>query len=277
MKWGDIKIFYKLIIITILILIAIISLYPFIYLILLSLAKFENSFKIIAWPVNFEIVNYVNVFKKVDLLHFYRNSIIVAIMTVTINILVGAPAAYAFARFKFYFKEVLYVVFLLGVMIPGQAIVIPLFLNLKALNLLNNYLTLGIVYPTIGLAFTIFIMRSFFENLQQDIIDAAIVDGCDQYKIFWKIALPLSRPALVSIVLFQFIWAWDEYLLAFTFLNDESMMTIPAGLAKLQGEYFTDYPVLGAALVLSSLGIIIVFLLTQRHFIKGLTEGAVKG
>jgi ABC-type glycerol-3-phosphate transport system permease component len=133
-----------------------------------------------------------------------------------------------------------------------------------------------LVYPSIGLAFTIFVLRGFFNSFSQEILDAAVIDGAGPYRVFWQIVMPLSRPVLSSVALFQLIWAWDEFLLAFTFINDEKMMTLPAGLSRMQGEYFTNYPVLGAALVLSCIPIIIFYLAAQQQFISGLTAGALK-
>jgi raffinose/stachyose/melibiose transport system permease protein len=276
MELRDLSLFHKVVIWSVIISVTIITVFPFLYLLSLSLSEFSDTFKIICWPLHFKLDNYVEVFQTIGIVHFYRNSIIVALTTVLVNLLLGAPAAYVFARYSNRGTEILYYIFLLGLMIPQQSIVIPLFNNLKLLHLLNNYLTLGLVYPSIGLAFTIFVLRSFFKSFSQEILDAAVIDGSGPYRVFWQIVIPLSRPVLSSVALFQLIWAWDEFLLAFTFINDEKMMTLPAGLSRLQGEYFTNYPVLGAALVLSCIPIIIFYLAAQQQFISGLTAGALK-
>jgi raffinose/stachyose/melibiose transport system permease protein len=252
------------------------ALIPFLYLASLSLAEFQDTFRIFFWPVNFRFDNFPKAWQAIGSGNYFFNSIWVAFMSVALSIFLGAPAAYAFARFDFRGSGLVYNLFLLSLTLPTQALVVPLFINLKELRLLNNTFALGLVYPALGLAFAIFILRGFFETLPGELADAAVIDGCTPLQCFWKVMLPLPRPAIASVATFQFIWSWDEFLMAFTFINDDLKMTLPAGIARLHGEYFTDYPVLGAALVLSSIPVILFYLSAQRQFIKGITAGAFK-
>jgi len=253
-----------------------ISVIPFLYLLALSLSKYEDAFSVLIIPKGFIWNNYVEAWKTLGVNIYYKNSIIVSVTSLIINIIIGSMAAYGFARFMFRFKEIAYTIFLFGFMIPSQALIIPLFINLRTLHLLNSYFTLILVYPSLGLAFTIFVMRSFFATLPKELTEAAKIEGCTEFQTFWKIMMPLAKPGMAAVSLFQFIWFWDEFLLAITFITDKKKLTLPAGLASLHGEYFINYPVLSAGLVIAIIPVIIIFLIVQRHFVEGLTMGALK-
>lgn len=256
--------------------VACVTLAPFAYLISLSLSTYEDTFRVFLWPRGFHWENYATAWNSVNLGVYFRNSGIVTVTALAINLTVGTMAAYALARLTIPYKEGIFAIFLAGLILSGETLLIPLFLNLQLIGALNQWWTLPVVYATIGLPFTIFMMRAFFETLPREIVEAAEIDGCNPLQTFAFVMVPLSRAALVTITLFQFVWFWDEFILAISLVTTRSLHTLPAGLASLQGEYFTDYPVLAAALVLTILPVVVVFVFTQRQLIRGITSGAVK-
>jgi ABC-type glycerol-3-phosphate transport system permease component len=249
---------------------------PFMYFISLSLSKFADTYNIFLWPTSFKLENYVEAWNTVNLGVHFRNSIYVTGLALLLNLSLGSMAAYTIARFKFPLREPLYNLFLAGLILSSESLLIPLFLNTKAFGILNQWWTLPIIYATLGLPFTIFVLRAFFETLPSELLDAASIDGCNAFQTFRHIMLPLSRPALLTVGLFQFVWYWDEFILAVSLITKNELRTLTAGLAKLYGEYFIDYPVLAAALVLTVIPVIIVYILTQRQLIRGMTMGALK-
>jgi ABC-type glycerol-3-phosphate transport system permease component len=249
---------------------------PFLYLISLSLSTYADTYNVLLWPRGFHWRNYLDAWQTVKLGLYARNSIYVTALALIINLAFGSMAAYGLARYKFPLREPLYNLFVAGLILSGETLLVPLFLNLKQFGMLDHWWTLPVVYATIGFPFTVFNMRAFFETLPSELIDSAQMDGCNAVQAFAYVMLPLSRSALVTTALFQFVWFWDDFILAFTLISSQGLQTIPAGLANLRGEYFTNYPVLAAALTLTTIPIILVFVLTQRQLIRGMTGGAIK-
>jgi len=172
--------------------------------------------------------------------------------------------------------------FLAGLMIPVQLSIVPLFFELRALGLLNSRLGLVLVYTANGLPFAIFILAGFFKSLPRSLYEAAVVDGCSEASAFWRVLLPLAKPGLVTVAIFQFIGIWKEYFFAFMFTSGDagaSVRTLPLGLANLSitSQYRSDYGMLFAGLVIVTVPILIVFIALQKHLVKGVTAGALKG
>ena len=276
MRWKHVPLPMKALLMLIMVMVAFVTLAPFSYLVALSLSSYADTFRVFLWPRGFHWENYVEAWNTVNLARYFRNSAYVTLVALAINLSVGTMAAYALARFRLPFREVIFAVFLAGLILSGETLLIPLFLNLQLFGFLNQWWTLPLVYATIGLPFTIFMLRAFFETLPRELIEAAEIDGCNAVQTFVYVMVPLSRSALVTVTLFQFVWFWDEFILAISLVTSRSLRTLPAGLAALQGEYFTNYPVLAAALTLTIVPVVIVFVLTQRQLIRGITSGAVK-
>jgi len=276
MRWKEIPFFIRLPIFILMLFLAFLTIAPFMYFISLSLSKFADTYNIFLWPTSFEIHNYVEAWNTVNLGIHYRNSLYVTFLALVFNLSLGSLAAYAMARYDFPLREPIYNFFLAGLILSSESLLIPLFLNAKVFGILNKWWTLPVIYATLGLPFTIFVLRAFFETLPSELIDAATVDGCNAIQTFCYVMLPLSRSALLTVGLFQFVWFWDEFILAISLVTNNELRTLTAGLAKLHGEYFIDYPVLAAALVLTVIPVIIVYILTQRQLIRGMTMGAMK-
>lgn len=255
----------------------IVCLAPLMYLISISLSTFADSFDALLVPRHVVWQNYVKAWNTAKLSTAYKNSVIIVFSTMLINITAGALAAYAFARFGSLSKEVIFYIFLLCLFLPGVANIIPLFINLNKLGLLNTREGLIFPYAALGLPFTIIVLRGFFEAIPLELEEAAKIDGATSSQIFLRIIVPLAKPAFITVALFQFIGWWNELTYAVTFIKDEALLPIPPALLVLQGQYYVDYPVLFAALSLSMIPLIVLYLVFQKYFQKGLTFGALKG
>jgi raffinose/stachyose/melibiose transport system permease protein len=258
------------------ILLAMITLAPFLYFISLSLSSYADTYNVFLWPKGFEWQNYVQAWQNINVGIHYRNSLYVTALALTLNLLIGAMAAYAFARLRIIGKEYLFNLFIAGLILSGESLLIPLYISARSFDILNKWWTLPIVYTAIGLPFTILILRAFYETIPSEIVDAAIIDGCSTFQLFRLIMLPLSKSALLTAGLFQFVWIWDEFILAISLVTDEKLKTLPGALAKFMGEYFIDYPVLAAAMVVILIPVLVVYILTQKQLVRGMTMGAIK-
>ncbi len=213
---------------------------------------------------------------------YFVNSVVVTFGSVVLIVGLGALAAYAIARFRIAGGKILFWLFLAGLTLPAQLAIVPLFFEMRAAGLLNTRLGLTLVYAANGLPFAVFVLSAFFRSLPRSLHEAAIIDGCGEFAAFWRVMLPLARPGLVTVAIFQFIGVWKEYFFAFMLTGGDAAgaaKTLPLGLANLAitSQYHSDYGVLFAGLVLVTVPILLVYLLLQRHIVKGVTAGALKG
>jgi len=253
------------------------SIGPGLYLVSLSLMDNQQIFsgRVIAWPIHPE--NYPIAWEATKIGLLYWNSVFISTVSMVTTVILSALAGYGLGRIQFAGRRFIYGLILVGLTIPLQIALIPLFINLKALNLLNTPLALIGPYTGFGLAFGTFIMKGFLEKLPRELEEAARVDGAGDFRIFWQIMLPLTRPALATIAIFLFLQNWNEFLFALTFITEEARRTLPTGIyALISTEFYGNYPLLAAALVLFSLPVLGLYFLFQSQFIAGLTAGAVK-
>ena len=185
-------------------------------------------------------------------------------------------SGYAFAKLDFPFKNVLFVLLLTTLMMPSTALIIPLYLELKSLGLLNNQGGLLILYISGSVPFSMFLMRAFFSTLPDELVEAARVDGSSEFAIFARVILPLARPGVATVVIFQFLQTWNEFLMANTVLQDTDKLPLQPVLFTLTGQYSTDWPTLTAGLTLSIIPVVVVYVRMQNQFVAGMTLGAVK-
>ena len=205
------------------------------------------------------------------------NSIIVTIPVVFGVVSLSAMAGYGFARHQFWGRQVLFYAFLIGLMVPFQSIMIPLYFNIKDLGLLGTYWAMILPAIGLGLPFGIFLMQSFFRGLPHELADSARVDGCNEFQVFSRVLLPLAKPAISSLVVFQFVWTWNAYLMPLLLLNQESLRPITLGLMFFQGRYTSNYALISAGVTIVTFPIILVYITMQRQFLRGLTAGAIRG
>jgi raffinose/stachyose/melibiose transport system permease protein len=204
------------------------------------------------------------------------NSLIIAVLTVFLTVTVSAMAAFTFAHVRFFGSNFLLNYFLLGLMFPAATAILPLFIRIRDLGLLNTYW--GVVLPQVafGLGMSILLLRNYFKNLPEELFQAALVDGCGYIRFFWYITLPLSRPIIATVSIISFVGSWNSYILPLIMLNSESIYPWPLGIMVYRGEFGTQWQLVLAFITLTILPTIIVFFLAQKHIIAGLTAGAVK-
>lgn len=204
------------------------------------------------------------------------NSLVIALLTVALTIACGAMAAFTFAHVKFFGSRMLLNYFLLGLMFPAATAILPLFIRIRDLGLLDTYW--GVVLPQVafGLGMSILLFRNYFRGMPSELFDAAFVDGCGYLRFFWYVSLPLARPIVATVGILSFVGSWNSYILPLIMLNSESKYPWPLGIMVYKGEFMTDWQLILAFITLTILPTVIVFFLAQRHIIAGLTAGAVK-
>lgn len=253
------------------------TLMPFLWMISTSLKTEEGIFslppQIIPWPITWEY--YHDLFERVKFMVFFGNSLFVAGAITILNLVLNSLAGYAFAKHQFPGREKLFTLLLLTMMVPGQVCMMPVFLILKGLNLLNTFS--GLILPGATSVFGIFLMRQFMKGIPTEIMESARIDGCGELRILWSIVLPLCRPALATMTIFTFMGAWNEFLWPLIIMTKESKYTLPVALANLNGQNNTEWGLLMAGSVIVILPILLVFILMQRYFVKGLVFSGIKG
>lgn len=219
-----------------------------------------------------------NVLNGSAFLTFFRNSLLISSVTTVVSLLISIFAGYALSRYlRFKGVKLFSVAMLLSQMIPGVLLLIPLYLVMKNLSLINTYASLILAYTTFTVPLCTFMMKGFFDSVPYDMEESAEIDGCSRIGIIFRILLPVSLPSLVATTLFAFLNAWNEFMFGFVFINDESHRTLTPGISLFKGLYQTDWGSMMAASVLSVLPIVILFVFLQRYLVEGMTAGAVKG
>jgi len=207
---------------------------------------------------------------------YLATSVVVAVIVVTSAAVLSIMAGYAFGAFTFSGAQVLFYVFLVGIMVPTEAIVVPLFFDFQAVGLTNT--VWGIALPQVAqsVAFGTFWMRAYFRGANRSIIEAARLDGAGHHRVLWQVLLPVARPAIVTLLLLTFMWTWNEFLIPLVMSPNQELRTAPLGLALFRGQYTQGTVLLAAGAILVALPTVVLYLFLQRHFIRGMLEGAVK-
>lgn len=260
----------------VLLLLAAVMIYPLVWMVLTSLRPANTVFGGPFIPAHFTFSAYARAWDQVDLGRHFLNSIVITAVTVAGTLVLATAAGYAFAKLRFPLKNLLYFTLLSTLMMPATALIIPLYLQLKTFHLLDQQGGLILLYIGGAAPFAMFLTRAFFETLPNELIEAARVDGANELTIFWRVMLPLARPGIATVVIFQFLSTWNEFLYANTVIQTTGKLPLQPMLFTLAGQYATNWPVLTAALTMSILPIIIVYVRMQRQFVTGLTLGAVK-
>jgi raffinose/stachyose/melibiose transport system permease protein len=221
--------------------------------------------------------NFARAWTEAHFAQFFKSSIIVVAAVVGASIPFSVMSGYAFGRMHFSLDRILFFVFLLGMMVPEEAYIIPLYHNLRGLGLVDTYWAL--ILPQIGqsMCFGTFWMRGFFAGVPQDLVDAAKIDGCNSWSTLWRVLLPIAQPAILTLAVLFFVWTWNAFLLPLVLVNSEDLRTLPLGLAFFKGRHTVDIPLTSAAATIVALPTILVYFAFQRQFIRGITAGAVHG
>lgn len=227
-------------------------------------------------PTTLYLDNLQTAWSKGKFSAYLLNSIIITVPTVLCVVVLSCLAGYGIARFRFPARNPIFMLILLGLTVPFQSVMIPLFYQLLAMGLVGTYLSVILPGIAFGLPFGIYLMQAFFEDLPHELSDAARVDGCSEWRIFRSIMLPLAWPAVSTLLVFQFVKTWNEFLMPLLFLQNEALRPLPLGLMFFQGAYTRDIGLISAGVSISLLPLVVIYLIFQRQFVKGLTAGAVK-
>ncbi|MGM0923404.1 MAG: carbohydrate ABC transporter permease [Bacillota bacterium] len=251
--------------------------YPIIWLVLSGL-KSNNDFFLNTWTLPKEWLweNYKAAWEA-GIGGFFFNSVLVTVVSVFVVLLLGSMAAYGLSRFHFKGQTMLLILILSGLMLAPQVSLIPLFKILQAIGLYNTYGALILPYVAFQLPFAVFLMRSYFLSIPGELEESAIIDGCNSWKVFWHIIIPMARPIITSCALLAGMHVWNEFMFALVFIEDSSLRTIPVGLMNLRSQLNTNFGIQLAGLAISALPMIIAYIIFQKQFVRGISAGSVKG
>jgi multiple sugar transport system permease protein len=256
---------------------AVVMIMPFAWMLLASVKDLGQIYQVPPnWiPDPFVFQNYVNAWTAVPFATGYINSAIVTVTVVVANLLTCSMAAYAFARIEFPFRHTLFILFLATLMVPEQVTIIPLYIIIESLGLADTLLSLIIPYALFN-AFGVFLLRQFIKSLPVDLEEAAIVDGANRWTIYWRIILPLIRPALAAFGIFTFLFQWNNFFRPLIFLNSIDNYTVPLAINFFRGQYATDFALLMAGSAISIVPVLIVYVIGQRQIIEGIATTGLK-
>jgi raffinose/stachyose/melibiose transport system permease protein len=228
-------------------------------------------------PAQWEWENYWSILAGARYWHLLLNSLVIAVLTVVLTLVAAAMAAFVFAHVRFFGSQFLLQYLLLGLMFPAATAILPLFIKIRDLGLLDTYW--GVVLPQVafGLGMAILLFRNYFRQLPPELLDAALIDGCGYIRFFRYVTLPLSRPILATVGVIVFVHSWNNYLLPLVILNRDDIYPWPLGIMAYQGEYSTDWQLVLAFVTLTILPAVVMFIVAQRYLVAGLAAGAIKG
>lgn len=227
------------------------------------------------FPSAIDVTNYIHIFTETPLLNWLKNSFIVSLGTVSLSLTLSTAAAYALSRFNFFGKKPLMLTFLLVQMFPGVLLIIPYFILLNQLGLINTYFGLILMYTVMALPLCVWMLKTFYDGIPKDLDEAALTEGCTHFKVLYKIVLPLALPGIGVVALFSFLVGWTDFMLAYLFMSPENY-TVAVGLHYMVGQHTIQYHYFAAISVIMALPLVILFILFQRTLISGLVAGAVK-
>jgi raffinose/stachyose/melibiose transport system permease protein len=227
-------------------------------------------------PHEWQGSNYVDIIRSHRYWLQMYNSMVIAVLTVGLTLAASTMAAFVFAHIRFFGSRYLLAYFLLGLMFPAATAILPLFIRIRDMGLIDTYWAVVLPQVAFGLGLSILLLRNYFRGMPRELFDAAFVDGCGYIRFFWRITLPLSRPILATVGIISFVMSWNSYILPLILLNSEEMYPWPLGMMVYRGEFATDWQLVLAFITLTILPTVIAFFAAQRHIIAGLTAGAVK-
>jgi multiple sugar transport system permease protein len=256
-----------------------ICLFPFLWMGLSSIKQLNELYTIPPqwWPDHPTLANYYKVLFESRIPRYFLNSIVISVGSTGLALILAVFAANGFARFRFRGQSFWQACILVGQLLPTAAIIVPLFITLKVLGLVNTYWGLILVYMIITLPLSVWMLTSYFRAIPRELDEAAVIDGASRVGILFRIILPLSLPGIAAVLVYSFITTWNEFIFALCFATDSSVKTLPIGLAEFSTEFNTDWGAVMAASMVMTVPIALLFLVFQKFFVGGLTAGATKG
>lgn len=252
-------------------------LYPLIWMVLSSL-KTEREFFRNLWgvPAQFQWNNYVKAW-NMGISNYFLNSVLVTLSTIALCIMIAALASFGLVRYRFKGDNLVLLMGMGGMMLSPQVTLIPLYRIIQNLGIHDTYWAMILPYAAYRMPITLLLVRSYFLGIPKEIQEAAIIDGCSSFEVLWRIFLPISKPIMLTCAILVAYYSWNEFLFSIIFIDSRALKTIPSGLMVFRDALNTDYSLLFAGLTISSLPMILVFIIMQKQFIRGITAGAVKG
>lgn len=249
---------------------------PFLFSLSISFNANKDVFE---WPIEFipsrtTFENYTSVWRDLPFSKWLLNSVFIALIQTVANVFFSALAGFAFARLYFPMKNVVFALLLSSLMIPGIILLVPKFIILNEMHLVNSYA--GLIIPMLITIPNIFLMKQFFETIPRDLEEAALIDGCSYFRIFWQIFLPISKPALAAVAIYTFQGSWNEFLWPVIATYSKDMYTLPVGMSTLRDELQTNWPLLMAGTILVSIPTLAIFIIFQRYFVQGVASSGGK-
>ena len=269
----------RIVLILLLLLFTITSVYPLIWLVFFSFKSNEEIFcgNIIGPPENWLVKNYENALLGGKVLGYLGNSIFVTIVVIIASTVLISMVAYAVTRMRWKLRGATYWFFMAGLTIPIHATLLPLFILLKKLSILNTPLAIMIPYTAFALPFGIMVLGNHYASIPYEMEEAACIDGCSVYQAFFRVILPLVRPALATIAIFTFLSSWNELMFAMTFISDDRYKTLTVGIQSLAGLYYTEWGPIGAGMVVATFPVLLIYILLSKQVQNAILAGAVKG
>ncbi len=267
----------RVVVYLVLIIFAFISIIPIFWMVLAALKPpAEIASNPFGWPTKLTFENLAQAWTVGKMGQYFLNSVIVAVPRVFGVLILSTLAGYAFAKLKFPGRNKLFLFMLFGLMVPIQAMIIPLYMDMQGLGLINTYWAMILPYYGLSMPFAIFMMRAFFRELPDELMEAARIDGCGNFRALLYVMLPLVLPAISSLLVFEFMWSWNDFLIPLLFVYTDSLRTLPLGLMYFSTQYSTNQSLVAAGVAISTIPILIIYFIFQRKFIHGLTAGALK-
>lgn len=257
--------------------IALLWLFPVVWMIISSFKSYGTPVSILPelFKGEFTFDNYVTITEKAPVLRWIFNSFFVAMVVTVGTILITSLAAYAISKLRFLGKKYVFAIITAGMMVPMEAIIIPLYQNMAKLGLLNSYI--GLMCPSLAAPIGVLIMKRFYDSIPQDLIEAGMLDGANDFQRWWKICVPISKSSMAAVGIFTFINSWNNFLWPFLSITSEKMMTLPVGIPQFQGANLSEFTLPMTISVVASVPAIIMFLIFQKHIIKGIAMSGIKG
>jgi ABC-type glycerol-3-phosphate transport system permease component len=255
---------------------AFVALAPVLWVVGLSLRTGADVYSRSVVPRSLRLENFGDAWAQFGLGPLFLNSILVTGLSVLVAVTLSVLAAYGFARLRFRGSEVLFLIILLGLMIPPAALIIPLFVEIRSLGLYDTHVGLSLVYVAFGLPLSILILRSFFAGIPRELLEAARIDGATERWILWDVVVPMAKAPIATVTILLFLFCWNDFFLALVLLRDAGTYTLPVGIAQFIGQYSTPYELVAAAVLIAAMPVFVLYLLLHRQFEQGVAEGAVK-
>ena len=262
----------------------ILLLFPFSWILSLALRKTEAVYTALFFPKEYTFENFIYLFKgqfpyrniQINFFSTMKNSFIVTIISVVLIIVISVIAAYGFAKIKFLGKNIAFYLILSGLMMPVQVIMLPLMRISKVLQIQDSLFSVILPYVALGIPLSVFLLTGFFKNIPSELVEAAKIEGCNDWQVLLKIILPLSKPALSANIILQFLFVWNEFALALALLRRPGLLTLPVEISKVQGQYMTPWNIVSVTIICAMLPVLIIYIIFQKQFVAGMTAGALK-